>query len=71
MKRPDFYLVDHPLGKEWPISTKELASYLGVTTKTIFNWRAKGRVPFWRINPRLIRYKLSEVEAALGKPPNE
>ena len=42
------------------------------TTRTIFNWRASGRVPFWRINPRVIRYSLSEVEAALGrKPPNE
>jgi excisionase family DNA binding protein len=72
LKTPDFYFADHPLGaREWPIGTKQLATYLGVTTRTIANWRAEGRVPFWRINPRVIRYTLSEVEAALGKPPNE
>jgi hypothetical protein len=72
MKRPDFYFADHPLGSnEWLIGTKQLADYFKVTTRTIANWRALGRVPFWRINPRVIRYSLSEVEAALGKPPNE
>jgi len=72
VKRPDFYFADHPLGKEWPIGTKQLADYFKVTTRTIANWRASGRVPFWRINARVIRYSLSEVEAALGrKPPNE
>ena len=70
---PDFYFADHPLGsKEWLIGTKQLADYFKVTTRTIANWRASGRVPFWRVNPRVIRYSLSEVEAALGrKPPNE
>jgi hypothetical protein len=69
MKRPDFYFADHPLGsKEWLIGTKQLADYFKVTTRTIANWRASGRLPFWRINPRVIRYTLSDVEAALGKP---
>jgi len=73
MKRPDFYFANHPLGsKEWLIGTKQLADYFKVTTRTIANWRASGRVPFWRVNPRVIRYLLSEVEAALGrKPPND
>jgi excisionase family DNA binding protein len=72
MKKPDFYFNDHPMGrKEWLIGTKELADYFAVTIRTVAKWRATGRVPFWRITPRLIRYSLSEVEAALGKPPNE
>jgi hypothetical protein len=67
MKKPDFYFADHPLGgKEWLIGTKQLADYFAVTPRTVFKWRAKGWVPFLRITPRLIRYKLSEVEAALG-----
>ena len=30
MKTPDFYFADHPLGKEWPIGTKQLADFFGV-----------------------------------------
>jgi len=71
MKRP-FYFDHHPLGKkEWPISTKQLASYLSVTPRTIAAYREKGLIPFWKVNARLIRYDLAAVEAALGKPPNE
>ena len=74
MKTPDFYFADHPLGnREWLIGTKQLAKYLGVTTRTIAAYREKGLIPFWKVNARLIRYELSAVEAALGKPnePNE
>jgi hypothetical protein len=64
-----FYFADHPLGgREWPIGTKQLATYLGVSTRTIANYREKRLIPFWKVNARLIRYTLSEVEAALGKP---
>jgi excisionase family DNA binding protein len=73
MKRTqEFYFSDHPLGdREWPIGTAELARYFKVSSRTIFNWRAKGKIPFWRVNPRVLRYVLSDVEKALGKPPNE
>jgi excisionase family DNA binding protein len=66
---PDFYFADHPLGnREWPIGTKQLAIYLGVTGRTLWNWRRDGKIPYWKLGARTIRYRLSEVEAALGKP---
>ncbi len=74
MKTPDFYFADHRLGnREWLIGTKQLAKYLGVTTRTIAAYREKGLIPLWKVNARLIRYELSAVEAALGKQnePNE
>ena len=67
MKRPEFYFSSHPLGKEWLVGTTQLADYFKVTTRTIANWRASGRIPFQRINARVIRYRLSQVEAALLK----
>jgi predicted site-specific integrase-resolvase len=39
-----------------------------VTPRTLANWRREGRIPFWKIGARLVRYSLSDVEAALGKP---
>jgi excisionase family DNA binding protein len=69
MKESEFYFSDHPLGgREWPISTRQLANYLRVTTRTLATWRKEGRIPYWKIGQRVIRYELSAVEAALGKP---
>lgn len=64
----EFYSGDHPLNREWPVTTRQLANYLRVTTRTLANWRAEGRIPFWKLTARAIRYDLSSVEAALGKP---
>jgi excisionase family DNA binding protein len=71
MKRSqqEWYFSDHPLGnRDWPISTRQLANYLRVTPRTLATWRREGRIPFWKINARLVRYSLNDVEAALGKP---
>jgi excisionase family DNA binding protein len=66
--KEEFYSGDHPLNREWPITTRQLANYLRVTTRTLANWRKEGRIPYWKIGERVIRYELSAVEAALGKP---
>jgi predicted site-specific integrase-resolvase len=72
MKSPAFYFADHPIGqREQPLTTRQLADHLQVTMRCLANWRAEGRIPFWRLTPRCLRYCLSEVEAALGKTPNE
>jgi excisionase family DNA binding protein len=49
-----------------PLTTKELACYLKVTERTLANWRAKGTIPFWAINQRLVRYDLDAVVRALA-----
>jgi excisionase family DNA binding protein len=72
MKTPAFYFADHPLGaREKQISTRELAAFLRVSTRTVHAWKAQGKIPYWKIGQRILRYELSAVEAALGKPPNE
>jgi excisionase family DNA binding protein len=52
---------------EQPLTTAQLAEHLQITTRTLATYRAQRRIPFWRINARNIRYRLSDVEAALQK----
>lgn len=49
------------------MTTEELAAHYSVSTRAIQNWRDAGRIPFIRINSRLIRYDLDEVESALRR----
>jgi hypothetical protein len=63
-----YWSTEPPGDRESPVSTKQLSTYMGVTTRTIAAYREKGLIPFWKVNARLIRYELSAVEAALGKP---
>ena len=43
----------------------EAAEYVGVTTRTIRQWIAEGRITGYRINERLIRVDLNEIDAAM------
>lgn len=49
------------------LTTKELAALYSVTTRTIAEWRATGRIPFLRITARSIRHCADQVERALAK----
>jgi predicted site-specific integrase-resolvase len=65
----EWHFQSEPLGqRERPITTARLANHLQVTTRTLANWRAEGRIPFWRLTARALRYELSAVERALQKP---
>jgi excisionase family DNA binding protein len=57
-------VIDH---REQVLTTRQLAEHLQVTTRTLCEWRARKRIPFWKINDRLFRYKLTDVERALSK----
>jgi excisionase family DNA binding protein len=50
-----------------PLTTKELAKRLSVSTRTIQNWRDAGRLPHIRITSRSFRYVWEQVERALVK----
>jgi hypothetical protein len=52
-------------GREQPLTTAQLASHLQLTSRTIATYRQRRLIPFWRINARNIRYRLSDVERAL------
>jgi hypothetical protein len=54
-------------GIERPVTTAQLAAHLQVTTRTIANYREQRLIPYWRLNSRNIRYRISEVERALAR----
>jgi excisionase family DNA binding protein len=43
----------------------EIAKLFGVSTRTIENWTASGRIPVYRFGARLNRYRIGEVEEAV------
>ena len=49
------------------LNEKEAARHLGVSVRCVQNWRKEGKIPFYRISSRCIRYDLAEIERALRK----
>ncbi|MBU8810702.1 excisionase family DNA-binding protein [Mycolicibacterium goodii] len=47
------------------ITPVEAAAVLGVTRRTVANMVNDGRLPAYRLGPRLTRLRLDEVKAAL------
>jgi hypothetical protein len=55
------------VGIERPVTTEQLAVHLQVSTRTIASYREQRLIPFWRINSRNLRYRISDVERALSR----
>jgi predicted site-specific integrase-resolvase len=67
--RDEWYFSNEALGsRERPVTTRQLANHLQVSARTLANWRKDGRIPYWRLTARALRYELSAVERALAKP---
>jgi excisionase family DNA binding protein len=49
------------------LDEKQLASVLNQTPRTIRSWRHAGKIPFYRIGYRSLRFNLSHVVAALQR----
>ena len=49
------------------LSKKEIAEILGVSPRTIEAWLAQRRIPQLRLSPRLTRFDLPKVLAALAR----
>ncbi|MBK6900184.1 MAG: helix-turn-helix domain-containing protein [bacterium] len=47
------------------ITTQEAASMLAIKPGTLATWRSEGRspIPFVRIGGRVVRYRLSDIQA--------
>lgn len=43
------------------------AAFLGITPRSLENWRNRGLIPYVRIADRIIRYSLTDIAAALRK----
>jgi excisionase family DNA binding protein len=51
------------VNKQW-INTEEAAQFLGVTTRTIANYRERGLIPFAQVG-RVIRYRREDLNRFL------
>ena len=52
---------------EQPVTSQQLAAHLQVTTRTLASYREQGLIPYWRLNARNLRYRISDVERALSR----
>jgi excisionase family DNA binding protein len=48
------------------VSIATAADYLGVTQRTVRNMLLDGRLPAYTLGPRILRIRLSDIEAALA-----
>jgi len=55
------------LKAEQYLSTKEVATYLGVSEKTVRGWHSKGLLIPDKVGPRLNRYKMKDIELWISK----
>jgi hypothetical protein len=50
-----------------PVSEKELLPQIGISSRSLYELRRKRKIPFQKINARLIIYDLDAVRAALAQ----
>lgn len=55
----------HPDARRRYVSPTDAADYLGVTTRTIRQMVADGRLTAYRSGPKLVRLDLNEIDAAM------
>ena len=48
------------------VTEEELSQLLKVTPRHLYNWRARGVIPYFKLG-RVVRYRVGEVLAALEK----
>jgi excisionase family DNA binding protein len=46
---------------------EEAAAECRVSTRTLDKWVAQKKIPFYRLSPRMVRFDLDEVAAALRR----
>jgi excisionase family DNA binding protein len=54
-----------PPGTAPDMSIKDVAEYLGVTPRTVYTMVADGRLRAYTLGERIIRFRRSEIDAAL------
>ena len=52
------------------LNSKEVANLLGVTSHTVCMWRKEGKLPFLKINDRVVLHKIEDVEKLLNLQEN-
>ena len=49
------------------ITEKELSKIIGISKVSLHFWRNKGKIPYYKLGTRTIRYKLSDVLKKLNE----
>ena len=49
------------------VDSQELSHLISISPRTLERLRSDGRIPFYKIGRRMVRYRVQEVEAALEK----
>jgi excisionase family DNA binding protein len=50
-----------------PMTKAELAKFLSVSPRTIDYWVSGRKIPFIKLGPRMVRFRLPDVERALQR----
>jgi excisionase family DNA binding protein len=68
-KRPKSHLPPVPLipSQRANATRGEAAAEFRVSTRTVDKWVAQKKIPFFRLSPRMVRFDLDEVAAALRR----
>ncbi len=59
-------ILTNPLGVEQPVTSVQFCAHFQITPRTLANWRAEKRIPFFRLSAKNFRYRLSECERVLA-----
>ncbi len=49
------------MGDERFLTMKEVGDLMGVDRSTIYNWKRRGVLPYYKIGKRAVRFKLTEI----------
>lgn len=48
------------------LTMEEVGDLIGVDRSTIYNWKRKGLLPYYKLGKRAVRFKLTEILQWLG-----
>lgn len=48
------------------VNPKEAARRLGISTVTLWHWSRAGKITAIKVSPRIVRYRVAEIEKLLG-----
>ena len=66
MTRAVFVDTDHQIWKptdEYPLTVREAAKYLGVSSQTVYLWVERKQIPHLRVMGRNIRFLKSDLDS--------
>ena len=66
MTRAAFVDTDHQIWKstdEYPLTVREAAKYLGVSSQTVYLWVERKQIPHLRVMGRNIRFLKSDLDS--------